>query len=53
MLEIQEINALLQIIGRADFKGEEIPSVNALIHKLQTMAQPKAEETPAKINKKD
>ena len=37
MLENTEVQALLQIIGRSEFKGEEVMGVAGLIQKLQAM----------------
>ena len=37
MLEKAEVQALLQIIGRSEFKGEEVMGVAGLIQKLQGM----------------
>ena len=46
MLEKAEVRAMLQIIGRSDFKGEEVMGVAGLIQKLQGMRG--EEENPAK-----
>ncbi len=43
-LEKEEIQAMLQIIGRSDFKGEEVMGVAVLIQKLQGMLKPELEK---------
>ena len=53
MLNKQEIGAMLQIIGRADFKGEEVPGVSVLIQKLQQMAQKEEQSAELKPAKKE
>jgi hypothetical protein len=50
----EDAQALLQIIGRAKFEGNEVMSVAQLIQKLGTIADPpKQEQPPVPLKKKD
>jgi|19_taG_2_1085344.scaffolds.fasta_scaffold41560_3 hypothetical protein len=53
MLTKQEINAILQIIGRSDFKGEEILGMAGLINKLHQIGQEEEKSTELKPVKKE
>ena len=50
----EEAQALLQIVGRAKFEGNEVMGVAQLIQKLGTIADPPQQEAaPAAPKKKD
>jgi len=49
----EEAQALLQIVGRAKFEGNEVMGVAQLIQKLGTIADPPQEEIAPPLKKKD
>ena len=53
MITREEAQALLQIVGRAKFEGNEVMGVAQLIQKLGTIADPQQEQIPASPKKKD
>ena len=54
MLTREEAQALLQIVGRAKFEGNEVMGVAQLIQKLGTIADPPVQEQkPVPPKKKD